>query len=88
MSAGRRSGFHHSRSWSTRLTQLEQRILHLYANGLSRSQIGSHVGLSERTISHYLTIAKEKLGANTLVHAAVLALADRGMSDVLSEDAR
>jgi DNA-binding CsgD family transcriptional regulator len=74
MSVRRRSGFHHPRRRACRLTELEQRILRLYAAGMNRAQIGSRVGFSERTISHYLTIAKEKLGADTLVQAAVLAL--------------
>jgi DNA-binding CsgD family transcriptional regulator len=45
---------------------------------MNRRQIGAHFGLSERTVGHYLTVAKEKLGAETLVHAAVLSLAETG----------
>jgi DNA-binding CsgD family transcriptional regulator len=83
VSVSGRSGFRHSRLCTNRLTQLEHRILSLYATGLRRAQIGARVGLSEHTISHYLTIAKEKLGADTLVQAAVLALVHTGREDML-----
>jgi DNA-binding NarL/FixJ family response regulator len=74
----RRSGYHHTDSWSCRITDRESRVLELYAMGLNRVQIGQRVGLSERTVGRYLTIAKEKLGASTLVQAVVLALRDSG----------
>ena len=54
------------------LTPLEFRILLAYANGACRAEIGRHVGLSEHTVSNYLTVAKEKLGARSLAHAAFL----------------
>jgi DNA-binding NarL/FixJ family response regulator len=60
------------------MTERESRVLELYAMGLNRLQIGERVGLSERTVGHYLTVAKEKLGASTLVQAVVLALRDGG----------
>jgi DNA-binding NarL/FixJ family response regulator len=75
MTAGTRDGYHHARSWVCELTELERRVLHAYAHGMNRRQIGAHFGLSERTVGRYLTVAKEKLGADTLVHAAVLSLA-------------
>jgi DNA-binding NarL/FixJ family response regulator len=74
----RRSGYHHADARSCRITERENRVLELYAMGLNRIQIGQRVGLSERTVGHYLTIAKEKLGASTLVQAVVLALRDAG----------
>jgi len=70
-----RDGYHHARSLACGLTELERRVLEAYALGMNRRQIGARLGLSERTIGHYLTVAKEKLGAETLVHAAVLSLA-------------
>lgn len=54
------------------LTPLEHRILLAYANGACRAEIGRYVGLSEHTVSNYLTVAKEKLGARSLAHAAYL----------------
>jgi hypothetical protein len=33
--------------------------------------------LSERTVGRYLTVAKEKPGGDTLLHAVVLSLATR-----------
>jgi two-component system response regulator DesR len=59
------------------LTPLERRILEAYAGGACRAEIGERVGLSERTVGNYLTIAKEKLGARNLAHAASLSLVGR-----------
>jgi DNA-binding NarL/FixJ family response regulator len=73
-----RDGYHHARAAACALTELERRVLHAYAHGMNRRRIGAHFGLSERTVGHYLTVAKEKLGAETLVHAAVLSLAETG----------
>lgn len=56
------------------LSRNELAILRAYAQGLSRPQIAECVGLSSRTVGHYLTIAKEKLGANSLAHAALMAV--------------
>jgi DNA-binding CsgD family transcriptional regulator len=70
-----RDGYHHAQAYG--LTELERRVLHAYAHGMSRARIGAHFGLSERTVGRYLTVAKEKLGADTLVHAVVLSLAGR-----------
>lgn len=57
------------------LSQSELAILRAYAHGLNRRQIAERVGLSSRTVGHYLTIAKEKLGASSLAHAALMAVA-------------
>jgi DNA-binding CsgD family transcriptional regulator len=62
------------------LSQSELAILLAYAHGLSRRQIAERVGLSSRTVGHYLPIAKEKLAANSLAHAALMAL-DPSMRD-------
>ncbi len=64
----------HHRACCAELSGLEIAVLRDYARGLSRQQIASHVGLSPRTVGQYLTVAKEKLGANSLAHAALLAL--------------
>jgi len=73
VNARTRDGYHHAQACG--LTELERHVLHAYAHGMSRHRIGAHFGLSERTVGRYLTVAKEKLGADTLVHAAVLSLA-------------
>lgn len=75
MNARVRDGYHHARPWACELTDLERRVLQAYAHGMNRRRIGAHFGLSERTVGRYLTVAKEKLGADTLVHAVVLSLA-------------
>jgi DNA-binding NarL/FixJ family response regulator len=74
---GGRAGYHREPAHTCRITELESRVLCLYATGLNRSQIGARVGLSERTVGHYLTVAKEKLGASTLVQAVVIVLSGR-----------
>jgi len=70
-----RDGYHHARPAGVVLTENERRILHAYGQGMNRRQIGACFGLSERTVGRYLTVAKEKLGAETLVHAVVLSFA-------------
>ena len=57
------------------LTAFEYRILRLRTAGLSRVQIARQLGRSPQTISNALTVAKEKLGASTLMEAATLLLA-------------
>jgi DNA-binding CsgD family transcriptional regulator len=59
------------------LTAFEHRILTLRTAGLSRVQIARQLGRSPQTISNSLTIAKEKLGASTLMEAARLLLTGR-----------
>lgn len=55
-----------------RITPYERRIFHLLGSGMSRSEIGRAVKRSPQTISNSLTVAKEKIGARSIVHAAVL----------------
>jgi DNA-binding CsgD family transcriptional regulator len=55
-----------------RITPYERRIFKLLGSGMSRSEIGRAVKRSPQTISNSLTVAKEKIGARSLVHAAVL----------------
>jgi DNA-binding NarL/FixJ family response regulator len=61
------------------LSQAELAILRAYAHGLNRRQIAERVGFSSRTVGQYLTIAKEKLGANSLAQAALMAIASSNM---------
>jgi DNA-binding CsgD family transcriptional regulator len=53
------------------LTQTERRVMEFFAEGYTRDEIASSLGLSPRTIGTSLTVAKEKLYARTLAHAAV-----------------
>lgn len=56
------------------LTAFEHRILLLRSRGMTRQQIAAEVKRSPQTISNCLTVAKEKLGADTLMEAALLML--------------
>jgi DNA-binding CsgD family transcriptional regulator len=58
------------------LTAFERRVLALFAAGFSRSEIAAAVKLSPKTVSNTLTAAKEKVGARSLVEAAVLVAID------------
>ena len=62
------------------LTAFEIRILELRRAGLNRLEIAQALGRSPQTVSNSLTQAKEKLGAGSLTHAAVL-VARRSNSD-------
>jgi DNA-binding CsgD family transcriptional regulator len=57
---------------SEALTENEECVLNLFARGSSRSEISSDLRLSESTVGHLLTSAKEKLHAKTLPHAVML----------------
>jgi DNA-binding CsgD family transcriptional regulator len=52
------------------LTHSEFVALEYLAAGLTRGEIAARMRLSPHTVSHHLTIAKEKLGARSLVQAA------------------
>jgi DNA-binding CsgD family transcriptional regulator len=54
------------------LSATEENVLRAFASGFSREEIASRLNLSSRTVGHALTAAKEKLGARSLAHAAVL----------------
>jgi DNA-binding CsgD family transcriptional regulator len=54
------------------LSELEARCLRLYGAGWNRDEISRIARVSRRTVGAALTIAKEKLGARTLAHAALL----------------
>jgi DNA-binding CsgD family transcriptional regulator len=57
---------------SLHLTANERRILEFRASGLDRNEIARLLHRSPQTISNSLTIAKEKLGAQSLTQAAIL----------------
>ena len=54
------------------LSELETRCLRLYGAGWTRSEISETARVSRRTVGATLTVAKEKLGARSLAHAALL----------------
>jgi DNA-binding CsgD family transcriptional regulator len=54
------------------LSDLEMRCLRLYGAGWSRSEISDMARVSRRTVGATLTVAKEKLGARSLAHAALI----------------
>jgi|GEM_PF-2975962 len=51
------------------LSANEEAALALLATGNTRAQIAQRLVLSESTVGHLLTAAKDKLGARTLPHA-------------------
>src|SRR5207249_2724158 len=54
------------------LSELEARCLRLYGAGCTREEISNAARVSRRTVGAVLTVAKEKLGARSLAHAALL----------------
>jgi len=55
-----------------RLTPLERHTLELFSTGMGRAEIAKRLNRSPKTISNTLTVAKEKLRAKSLAHAAAL----------------
>jgi DNA-binding NarL/FixJ family response regulator len=55
------------------LTQRECQILEHLARGASNKEIGRDLGLTEKTIKHYVTNILEKLQVRNRVEAALLA---------------
>lgn len=55
------------------LNAREERILALVADGLSNREVGERMGLSEKTIKHYMTNILQKLRVRNRVEAALLA---------------
>lgn len=56
-----------------KLTEREQQILTLVAQGLTNKEIGEKLFLAEKTIKHYLTSVFQKLQVRSRVEAALLA---------------
>jgi two-component system, NarL family, nitrate/nitrite response regulator NarL len=59
------------------LSEREHQILDQVARGLSNREIGLALGLSEKTVKHYMTNILEKLHLRNRVEAAMLASKDR-----------
>jgi len=56
------------------LSQREQAVLRLIADGLPNKQIGTTLGLAPRTVKTYVNSAMNKLGADNRSHAVVVAI--------------
>jgi DNA-binding CsgD family transcriptional regulator len=65
-------GGSHSYTNPASLSHTELCVLRSFAEGYSRVEIARRLGISNRTVGHALTNAKEKLGARSLAHAAVV----------------
>jgi DNA-binding NarL/FixJ family response regulator len=61
------------------LTAQERRVLALVAQGKTNKEIGSSLGLSEKTVKNYLSRAFEKLNVTRRAHAAVLFVRDAAL---------
>jgi two-component system, NarL family, nitrate/nitrite response regulator NarL len=55
------------------LTKRESDILHLIAQGMINKQIGFELGLTEKTVKHYVTNILQKLHVTNRVEAALIA---------------
>lgn len=62
------------------LSEREQQILEKVADGLSNKEIGYQLGLTEKTVKHYMTNILQKLQVRNRVEAALLAQ-KRGRSE-------
>lgn len=56
------------------LTERQEDIIHLLANGLSMKVIALRLGVSPRTVEHQIEAARRKLGARNIAHAVAIAL--------------
>ena len=67
----------------TALTDREVEVLHAAAEGLTARQIGTRLGVSERTVTTHLSRIYKKLGASGRI-AAITAAADRSVAAGMS----
>lgn len=68
------------------LTEREQSILELVAEGLTNRQIGEELHLAEKTVKHYMTNILQKLQVNNRVQAALMAERQGLLSNDEDED--
>jgi DNA-binding NarL/FixJ family response regulator len=73
---------HASATGLNTLTSREEQILELIATGLSNKEIGSELGIAEKTVKHYVTNVLQKLQVRNRVEAALIA--QKAMSDTSS----
>jgi DNA-binding CsgD family transcriptional regulator len=55
------------------LTAREDQIVRLLVGGKTNREIASHLGLTERTVKHYMTILMQKLNVRNRVEVAMVA---------------
>jgi two-component system response regulator DevR len=55
------------------LTDQERRVLDLVAEGLTNRQIGTRLGLAEKTVKNYVSSLLAKLGLASRTQAAIYA---------------
>ena len=60
------------RSSHNDLTKRESEIMALLVEGLSRPDIAKQLGVSVKTVTSHILKARDRLDANTVVHAAVI----------------
>ena len=63
------------------LTEREEDILRLVSEGQSNREIGENIGLTEKTVKHYMTNILQKLHARNRVEAALIAKERLGKPD-------
>jgi DNA-binding NarL/FixJ family response regulator len=56
------------------LSEREQVVLRLIADGLPNKQIATALGIAPRTVKTHVTSAMNKLGVDNRAHAAVAAI--------------
>lgn len=63
-----------NRASKPELSQRECEIVQLISDGWSNPAIASELGITERTVLHYVGTAKDKLRSKTRAHLVALAL--------------
>ena len=61
------------------LTPKELRVLDLIGEGLTNRQIGSRLGLAEKTVKNHVSALLAKLGVDSRTQAAIIATRQRGV---------
>jgi DNA-binding NarL/FixJ family response regulator len=68
-----------------RLTPREEQVVHLLADGLSTSDIGQKLELTEHTIRNYLSTIYDKLGVSSRVELALYAVTREDLGQRVDE---
>lgn len=56
------------------LTTTQSRILHLFATGLSLSEVAAEMDCTRQNIQHHMRATKRALSAKSTIHAVALAV--------------
>ena len=64
------------------LTPREEQILRYVSLGMSNREVGQNIGLTEKTVKHYMTNILQKLHARNRVEAALLARECLGSNEI------